>query len=118
MEKVYLPIGFAALLLALPLSAQAECSSTACTAPVKRLVMWSSGTVSIQLDITAEDKANIEGSGTCTFSQGVYINLQQNHALFNEIFAALLTAEATGDDVAVRVASAGGTCEVSYAVAK
>jgi len=118
-HPIVLSLACALLLAILPSVASAGCSSTVCTAPVEKLVLWEGGDISIQQVLSASERAVMENAGTCVFGGGTYIVLRRGHASFQEIYALLVMTKFSGAEVSLRVKpTPSASCEVSYVVTK
>lgn len=98
-------------LLALAISSDAfggaGCSKSGCNALIEKLYIESSGRVLIA---TAGD----ERAANCTPVSNIYLSLSPSHKGFDQIYSALLTYQALGKPVFLRITEGSNACNVSY----
>lgn len=87
------------------------CASTSCKALIVELWVTSSA-VRIKLDLPSVELAQLTN---CTLVSGEYFTLATTHDLFEETYAALLAAQAAGQEVTLRPADGSTECAISYA---
>jgi hypothetical protein len=94
------------------LSSAASCNAIICRAPISNLYL-NGDAVLVQLGITESQKSTIN----CTLVSNLYFVLRDSNARFKEIYAALLSAQARGTDVSLRIVEGSADCQVVWAMA-
>jgi len=107
-----MPIIIVAVLSLFSSAAFGACWSLACRGPAVDLLefVYVHENGNIYLKITDPDK----GLLNCTLSENVYMTLEPTNLRQKEIYATLLTAISTKQNITLRVAEGTNNCSVKY----
>jgi len=88
-------------------SARADCGPTGCVGYVDQLYVESNGDLYLQT-------SGIETQANCVPNSGAYLFLAGNATKFKETYAMLLTAQAMGWQVRIRVVEGSNPCAIAW----
>lgn len=111
-KSIHLKVIAGALAMVVPQLAAAACNTYSCRAPITSLYINGSF-VWVELAISDSDRSTIN----CALAEGIYFSLPETNPRFREIYAALVSAQARGTDVKLRVITGSPNCEVVYLMA-